>query len=218
MRQPNYIPALVVFIAMFILGGALTLRSWDGEFYVYFGDSRSPAAIQRNLDFSNLDGSDLLLASQRRLVSSARVLLQSDQVGLELGNFVTKDASGNKVLACRAFDRVSVEFWAEGMAESGQVPSMVVESVCKEGDDITRIQPIWIPVDRILSQSPGDLELQIWDNDPVAVKLSKMGSEWPKNWRLVSVRLYSKHDSSREIVISPEDVKELRNAPLQLNW
>lgn len=218
MRKPNYVPALAVFAVMFALGGAVTLKSWDGEFYVYLGDSRSPAAIQRNLDFSNLNGSELLLASQRRLVSSARILLQDQQVGIELGNFVTKDVAGNKVLACRAYDRVSVEFRAEGMAESGSVPTMTVESLCREGSDLTRIQPIWIPVEQILNQSPGDLELQIWDKDPVAVKLSQVGSAWPKTWRLTSVRLYNKHDTQKEIVIDPEAVRELRDSPIQLSW
>lgn len=217
-KKPNYVPAMVVFVTMFMIAGAISLRSWDGVVYVYLDDSRSPAAIGRNLDFSHLDGRDLLLASQRRLVSSARVLLKEHAVGVELGHFVTRDKDGNKTLACRAYDRVSVEFRAEGIAESGHVPKMVIESLCKEGDDITKIRPIWIPVGDITSQVPGDLELQVWRDDPVAIKLSEMGSQWPKKWRMTSVRLFNKNSEDQGIVIGPEDVMGLREQPLRLEW
>jgi hypothetical protein len=219
MKKTTYLPGIALFVVMFLCAGLVSLKSWDGVVYVYLDDTRSPAAIGRNLDFSHLDGSDLLLATQRRLVSDARILLQDQAVGLELGNFVTKDSEGHKVLACRAYDRVRVEFWAEGTAESGQVPKMFVESLCREGKDISRISPIWIPVSQITSQTPGDLELQSWENEPVGVKLTGMGSQWPKKWNLVSVKLFKKDSDAQGIFIGPEDVKELRDQkPLQLTF
>ncbi len=218
MQNPKILPAIAIFVVMFLVAGTVSLKSWDGVVYVYLDDSRKPAAIGRGLDFSNLDGSELLLASSKRLVSSARMLLKESNVGLELGNFVVKNSEGKKVLACSAYDRVQVEFLADGIAEAGRVPKMTIESLCKEGTDLTRIHPIWIPVDQITAQTPGNLEMQVWEKDPVGIKLSEMGTQWPKTWNLVSVKLFKKDSKEAEIFIGPKDVRDLRDAPLQMVW
>ena len=69
------------------VGAFVAQFSWNGV--TYFTDSemrdvRSPAAIRRDLDFSLLNGAELVTASQKRLITAARTVADQGEVGLEL--------------------------------------------------------------------------------------------------------------------------------------
>lgn len=220
MKTKYLASALCLLLAM--SGGVyMSVRTWGQITYLsdiqLNSNSRIPAAIRRDLDFSKLDGAELITASQKRLVTAAQVILQEEDLGVQLGHFVTRGTTGKSQLACDFYDRVTMRFEAEGIADSGEKPVMEIEGPCRPATDITRIEPIWIPVARILGERPSDMDLAYGDGN-VQFRFAHMGTEWPLRWSLQSVRLYNGEESGREVNISRQELREIMQKPLILNW
>jgi len=216
--------AATAFVCVAITAGYFAGRSsWNGVIYISStsfqgGNTRVPAAIRRDLDFSKLSDDELITASQKRLVTAARVLLQDKEVGVELGHFVTRDEAGEKKLACDFYDRMVLSFDADGIAESGEKPSMEIEGPCRIASDITRIEPIWIPVQRILGENAGNMDLSYPEEGEVNYRFQGMTSDWPMHWSLTAVRLYNSKEDGRQVSISGKDLSELTASPIVVNW
>ena len=213
------IAAVAVAAVGCVAGFKAACDSWNGTVIVrqdYGGNRRGPAAIRRVFDFSRLEGGALRLASQRRLVSDARVILADANVGVELGHFVTRGADGSRLFACEYFDRLEIQFEGEGVAESGEKATMKVDAPCLMGQDLNRISPIWIPVARILSQKPADMDLSFADN--VKFRFENIPSSWPKTWIMTSVTIFNSQEGGREITISREEMVDIAERPLRMTW
>lgn len=222
MQKRRWISGVFFFgIAVFI-GASLAHQSWHGAIYLtstsFTSNLRNPAAVHRDLDFTKLDGAELITGTQNRLVTSARVLLQPGQMGIELGHFVTRDDQGNRQLACEFYDRVRFRFEAEGVATDGERPVMEIEGPCRTGDDVTRIEAVWVPVAKILSEKPADMDLTFPDNDGVTFKFENMNGEWPNRWHLQTLRVFNDAEKTRSISISSEDLHRIGGKPLVLAW
>ena len=203
-------------------GFYLAANSWEGTVMVptsRLSSPRGPAAIRRVFDFSHLNGSALRLASQKRLVTDARIVATSSKIGIELGHFVTRSADGSRLFACEFFDRVNLTFEAEGIAESGEKPTMNVDGPCLMGQDLNRIAPIWIPVQKITAErtAPG-LELSFSEFANVNFRFENIPSDWPKAWVLTSVRVFNSEETGRELAISHRELAEIGGQPLRLVW
>lgn len=216
--------SLLLIAVATVFGFKVAISSFDGVVFVSSttkANARNPAAIRRDLDFSRLDGAELITASQKRLVTAARVILEHDDMGLELGHFVTRGEDGERQLACDYYDRVSLRFEAEGIAESGEKSVMEVDGPCRTGNDITRIDPIWIPVQRILGERPTNMDLTYPDVpalEGISFHFDHMGTQWPSRWALQMVRLYHEDEPGREVTISERDLREILDRPVILNW
>ncbi len=213
----------VVLFFVFVIAGVMLARgSWNGNIFLSrtstLMKNRNPAAIRKDLDFSKLSGDELITASQKRLVTAARVLLEKETVGLELGHFVTRDENGDRQLACDYYDRMKLRFEADGIATSGEKPALEIEGPCRTSTDITRIEPIWIPVQRILGEKATDSDLTFPDQEGVSFRFRHMSGEWPTRWSLQSVRLYNDAEGGREVSIDGPDLRELRERPIVLSW
>jgi hypothetical protein len=218
----NWLTGMAFFCLAIALGGCIGRLSWNGAIYLtstsFTSNVRNPAAVHRDFDFTKLDGSELITGTHNRLVTSARILLEKDQMGIELGHFVTRDEQGNKQLACEFYDRMRLTFQADGVASGGERPSMVVEGPCRTGTDITRIEPIWIPVTKIISEKASDMDLSFPDNDSVTFKFQDMTGEWPNRWHLTSVRVFNDAELNRTIEISANELYHLGGKPVVLAW
>lgn len=218
----NFRTAVFFFAFVTAFSLYLTHLSLRGRYYQAelekLAKGRTPAAIRKDMDLSELDGAALVSASQKRLLSAARVILQDSEIGIELGHFVTRDLAGNKELACDFYSKVILRFEADGIAEFDSSdnfdgerfhkPRMEIEGPCRTADDITRIEPIWIPVDKILDERPGDIELSYGGD--VHFKFDSMTSEWPRRWILTSIRLFNESEPGRDINISSTEIREIR--------
>lgn len=211
----------VVFIfALFLaVGSWMTYQSWNGAVYVFVddGESRSPAAVKQNMDFSKLKGSELSIASQKRVLSEARVVRKGESVGLELGHFITRRENGKRAFACHLYQKVQLKFIAVGVAENGESPVMQVEGDCKIGDSVSRISPIWIPTDLILSERPGNMELNFNEPHRVSFRFDHIGSDWPLNWSLSSVTLKSRGETL-QLHIGNQEILSLLDKPIHVSF
>jgi hypothetical protein len=203
-------------------------QSMGGKVYVsqrYMDSRRNPAAaVDKYYDYSELDGSALKLASQRRLVSAAQAVNDHNtrNVGVQLGNFVTRSENGSGVLVCPYFyDRVVLTFVAEGIAENGETPSMEIDGVCEQAEnDVNLIAPIWIPVADLLEMNPSDKEFTLPDANGSSVnfKFENMSMVWPRMWALQSLRLYNSHNADVQLTVSQQEINQLSSHPLVITW
>jgi hypothetical protein len=191
------------------LGIAVGLQTWNQVSRQYYRaelktllTGRSPAAIHKSLEVSQIDGAELIQSSSSRLVATARIILKDSDLGLELGHFVTHNGQGGRLLACDYFDRIEMTFDGEGVADSGNKPVMRIEGPCRTGDDVTRIEAIWIPVGKILNEKPSDMELSF--SEGVNFNFENMSSEWPERWVLQSVRMKHQAASASAPALAPE--------------
>lgn len=210
---------LAPFFCFAILGGWVATQSWEGVTYVYTGSSerRLPAAVGKGVDFSELQGHALFLASQKRLVEEIKILTTPDAVGLELGHFLTKNAKGEKQFACSQYPKVLLRFIASGIAESGEVPTMDVEASCVVGESLGKLEPIWIPVGQLLQQRPGNFELKLTDPQPVDFRFQHMTQSWPTQWVLDSVSIFSEK-TGESLLIRRDEISELTDRSIEITF
>lgn len=179
--------------------------------------TRDPAAVRQVYDFSNLSGTDLTVAMKKRLLSGSSIIRDKQSLGVELGHFAMAKITGEKTLACQEFQKVTLHFEAEGIATSGERPVMEVEGACEFSADMTKINPILIPVDKILAEKPSDGELQYREGHAVTLRFRGMTEEWPTRWLLTGVRL-SNAGEQKELLIDAEEVSQILGRPMMVNF
>ncbi|WP_413559051.1 hypothetical protein [Bdellovibrio sp. HCB209] len=177
---------------------------------------RDPAAVRNNFDFSNLSGEKLQDAVKQRLVTGFELKKTPEASGFSLGHFVFVDQYGQKKFACQEFSRVSLTFEAEGVSVSGDKPSMELEGTCEFSKDTAKINPLWLPVAKILGERPADGEFQFNEGSGVVVRFANLPDHWPKTWLLKSVRM--KNLNSTDLVIESNEVARYLGHPVVLNF
>ena len=215
--------AAVAVFSMMVVGGMYAgSHSWNGVVYLTDGtianNTRNPAAIKREIDYSRLDGAELMSSTQSRLVTAAKVIVKEGLVGVELGHFLTRDVNGQRSLACDGtYNRMTLRFDAEGIASAGEKPSMEIDAPCVTSrKDATSIDAVWIPVAKILASRAVNAEVD--SSDGVKLKFIDMSGSWPVSWSLQSVRLYNNQEPGRELSIGSRELHELRAKPFVMNW
>ena len=224
MKPVHLISALIV-LAAAAIGVARTVLKWDGAIYVpnakYFQNERNPAAIRRTFDYSQFEGEPLKIRSLQRLIEGAEVVAKEGSVGISLGHFVTKGEDGRGQLACDYYGKVIMTFEGEGIMEFGEKPVLTIEAPCHISADINRIETIWFPFERIMSENSTParfLETSYPEQKGVYFKFDNMTSEWPREWTLTSVRLYSEVAAGREVSLPKSDLMSVIKNPLTLTF
>jgi hypothetical protein len=212
--------SVALFLSFTALACFFALNSWNGVIYIYVGDARTPAAVQKRFDVSNLKGSDLRIASRDRLLSDAHLLFKSGMTGIELGHFITKNQDGVRQFACQMYQRVQLVFQAEGMAESGEIPTMNIEGPClMSSADINHMSPIWIPYKNFLAQRPHDFAVDYEEDDErLTFSFRNMGSEWPDTWALHKITLIETDQTTNGLEFSSQEIRSIRPMNLTMHW
>lgn len=208
----NLSKVLGLFALSFIVGFAVLMHS-----HQVTTANRDPAAIQNVFDVSTLSGLDLTQAMKKRLLAGAAVVREKESLGVELGHFAMQGMSGGKALACQEYQKVILEFRAEGVASAGEKPRMEVEGPCEFSSDLTRINPVLIPVSKVLLEASTDGELQYRDGKPITLRFQGMTDTWPTQWMLTAVKLTS-YKGSQDVVIEGEEMRTMLGQPMILNF
>lgn len=214
-------------IAAFLLfagfGFWITVSAWDGMIYVsdlkLKGLSgRVPAAIRKDLDFSRLNGAELMSASQKRLFTAARVITTQKNVGIEFGQFIIRSNDGQRQLACDFYDRVRVKLQADGMAVSGERPEIEINAPCATSTDLALTEPIWIPTEEIMSGNAADGEAKFASLERSSFRFRNMSHHWPRRWAVTEVTLYRESEPGQEVHVDQSDMKDFNQKPLIVTW
>lgn len=214
-----------VVLAFAAVGAIRAASSFDGLIFVsgkkYLNTERYPAALKRVFDYSAFDGEPLKIRSFKRMIDDAQVVAKDGAVGIGLGHFVTKGDDGRGVLACDFYGKVVMKFEGEGIMEFGEKPVMVVEAPCSVSADLNRIDPIWIPFARLVSENqapPRFLEASFPEQRGVHFKFENMTTEWPRQWTLISVRLFNAAAPGREVAIDRSGIDTMIQKPLVITF
>lgn len=179
--------------------------------------NRDPAAIRTNFDFSNLSGTKLQDAVKERLIAGFELKKSAGGTSIGLGHFVFLDDKGEKKLACQEFSKVSLTFEAEGVSVAGDKPSMQMEGHCEFSTDMTKINPLYLPIAKILGEKPGDGEFQFNEGHALTVRFTNLPEEWPHTWILKSVKLMN-DKGSEALVVESNEVARYLGHPLVLSF
>lgn len=213
--------SLIIFGFAALFGVYSQMQSWDGVIFIsnsqILEKNRNPAAIRKVFDFSQLEGSALKMRSQRRLIEEANITNENGRVSIELGHFVTKGEGNRRIFACDFYERVTLTFKAEGIAASGEIPTLRVEGPCKVSADLNKISLISIPVNKILNERPSDMDLN-YDQSSVSFHFENMGQSWPKNWVLKSVKLLRDNHPGDGIEVDEHEIKDITSIPISMKW
>lgn len=187
---------------------------------VYYSNSRfkfqrDPAAIRSVFDFSHLRGNALEVAVKERIISGLDVRKSAEGFGLVLGHFAYQTENGEKVLGCQGFSKVVLAFEAEGYAVSGEKTSLEVDGPCTYSSDLSQINPLMIPMARVLQEKPGDGDFNFQEGTPISLKFLNVPEAWPRKWVLVGVKMVS---AQKEILIDRNEVAQILGHPLILSY
>lgn len=205
--------AILIFVAVAFGARYFSVKHFHGNSIV----PRTPAAIAKTFDYSHLEGAALENAVQRRLLTGTEFKKSNDGVELHMGHFVTTDASGNPAYACDVFNRVVFVFAGEGIAVAGERPTLEVEGPCTMASTATEIQPLIIPVHKVLREKPSNVELNYMNGIAIALRFSNMTEEWPTQWVLTGIKIFNR-DDGRTVIVDSKSIRALAAEPLTMTW
>lgn len=176
---------------------------------------RNPASLQKTSDLTQLRGEELIFAMKDQVVSYLNTYTSSDQlISIQVGHFYFVDSSNTKLSMCDAFPVMRLTFEAEGVALSGERPSMVVEGDCElQANGSFMVRPLNIPFKNFMSKTPFEGEYQESD---VSIKFSNTPDEWPVFWVLKDVTLISKNEG--DLLIDRNDISKILGRPFGMSF
>lgn len=200
--------SIALFFFSFFAGFAFIFSSQDAHFRALKTHlARDPATIRPPFDFSGLQGQKVLDAAKKRLVTSTRIVNRLDRVGIEIGHFVIRGLSGQKIFACEGYQNIQLTFEGDGSIIDGRRPTMELNAPCRiSSTDINRMETIWLQSAAILSQPAGIQKLDLDEQGTASLQFRDVVDEWPRIWVLTSVYLLGE---SGKIEVTSEDFSAL---------
>jgi hypothetical protein len=211
--------ALVAALATFIIHETKKeVMAWRTTTTVSRG--RNPASIGKAYDFSGLQGNLLNQAAKQRLLDGLNIHKDLQSNSIQLGNFVLLNEQNQKDFVCGLYNHVTLSFEAEGVAVSGEKPSLIIDAPCTVGGDIDSLAPIKIPYQKIKAQNPQshDISLQQEDGAFIHIQSGNNSDSWPNQWSLTQINLTQDGSPSRILNINQQDIKGRINKPVLMNW
>lgn len=199
---------LATFIIFFAVGFNIIIAT-SSRFQI----NRDPAAIRQVYDFSHLRGSALENAVKERMLAGLEVHKETDRFGIGFGHFAFLNPGGEKTLGCREFSRMVINFEAEGIVVNGERPRMEVEGACEFSSDLSLIDPLYIPVAKIMGERPADGEFQFREGQGITVRFSNISDEWPRKWILTGMKMVGKTD----FTVDKNDLDKILGHPFLIN-
>lgn len=207
----------LLFTASLVIGFSLIQRSHESfQSRQQAQLARDPAAIRAPFDFSGVQGKNALEAIKKRLVTGTRLLRRGELVGIEIGNFVIRGQSGQRIFACEEYQTLRLVFEGDGTIIGGEKPMMTLLSPCEiSRTDINRLAAIWLNSQTILASPLGTPSIALNEAGDQVLKFTNVSEEWPRVWALLSIELLNE---ANRIFVEPEDLAALRKEPLIMEF
>jgi hypothetical protein len=181
---------------------------------------RNPASIAGAYDFSAYQGKTLMDAAKQRILDGLNVNRDSQSNSVQLGNFVLLNDQNQKDFVCGLYNHITLSFEAEGVAVSGEKPTLIIDAPCVVGTDINNLAPIKIPYQQIKAQNPKshDLSVQQDGGGLLHIQSGNNSESWPNQWSLTQINLTQDSVPSRILNINQQDIKGYANKPVLMKW
>lgn len=200
---------------IFFLGACLV--SWAVSVLVVNRD-RSPAAVERQGLFDFFTKNDALqTALYKDIVNSIQIAKDHKNFEINVRNFLVKHQRENLHL-CEYFDSYTLTFEAEGIASSGERPTMVVSTPCEVSLKTSIPVPIIVPVEDIFKLTPNDTDIRFEVNPKASFSFRNVPEMWPEYWVLSKVQFTKSNHSEREVIIDRKEIYTLSDFPIIMSW
>lgn len=194
---------LIIFLATWIL-----CFFWENT-------QRHPAAVESKNFFDYFQPSDTIsTALSKEVIESIKIQKVEKQFQIDIRNFFVK--SYNQHL-CEIYDQLTFTFEAEGMATSGERPSMKVTGPCEVSAKTKLPIPIKIPVADIYKLKPFDTNISFQINPKVAFAFRNVSESWPEYWVLSKVE-FTNTEVKHYLIIDRKEIYKLSSKPLIMEW
>lgn len=168
-------------------------------------------------DLSELSGSAFLKSAKIAMSQGLQVQRGAATAGLTIGNFLVKNPSGSKVYACEVFPNVEIALQADGVAYSGNIPTIIVRGPCVNSDDGQLISALPIPLKGLYQSVRNNpmLKVPLGDRgESFLVSAQFLYNEWPVSWNVIGVKLSNDQES---IEMDGYEIISLLDRPLTLD-
>lgn len=186
-----------------LCGGMLIAQySWNGYLFFIKESGREPTAVPRQFDLTFVQQGKFGLHARQALLENLKLEQSADKGWkIEVPNFVTKDKFGYRELICEKYNRVSLEFQAEGVAVSGKHPMMTVEGPCNYSSEpmAKYLQAFEIPGSLFERETAEDFNVLVGNDIQFWVRMTDVPNFWPEEWVLSSVRFFQTEKSDADL-------------------
>jgi len=156
------------------------------------GTVSSTLSGKRVFDLTDMSTKDFMKAFKQAMVYGLQVVREGSEVGLTWGQFLVRNESGAKVYACEKYPHLEVVLKAEGVAYSGNIPTIILRGPCLSSDDGERTRPLMVPLKGLhrLLRENSKYNIKMGDRgDAYTIEAQFLYNEWPQYWTVVGVSL-----------------------------
>lgn len=165
-----------------------------GERRFIASDGRGSEGARPEYDLSDSTPEEFKKAFKYQMLKNATLDKTSVGPGITLGLFLFRDQDGRTINVCEKYKTIDLIFKAEGVAFSGEIPTLIVRGPCLVGSDQRTLEALPIPFSVILrspvSQYEFDGEIPGY-NDKTKTFARNVVEFWPTEWNWAGVTLYA---------------------------
>ena len=177
------------------------------------------AERSRNYDLSEYEGKELLKAAKVSMVEGLQLKKTNDSVGLSWGQFLIKNESGGKVYACEKFPNFEMTLEADGIANSGNIPRIILRGNCLSSDDGRTISAFMIPLrglhEKLRANPVYRVEAGAGSGESFFLSAQYLFGEWPRYWNVIGLKL---SNETENISLDGYEIISLLDQPLTLDF
>ncbi len=207
---------LIFSVGLFLFGLSFLLFKLSSQ----RKEIREPASIPSDVLQKEVPiNLDLLATASDALLREAKILESEDRFGISLGSFLSKNELGEKTLVCQNYDKISLLFEAQGIAVDGKKPILEVDANCEiSKEDFKQLKTIWIPFRKIQGENLNISEVSYYEEGLVTYKFADIFMEWPREWKLQSIRIFNSKEPERQKNFESKDIESLMQKPVSMYW
>ncbi len=163
---------------------------------------RQLASIPKDIhtDYSELSGGSLEKATINRLLKELHITYQTEDINIHLPHFQMQVDGKKGRSACEYFQTIEVKVLADGVAVSGEKPSLTLKSPCIIGEN-NYIQSLQIPITMFSEITPSQMTTRPVEYNQTLISSSSMTDFWPELWFISEVSFISEESDSEEIKV-----------------
>lgn len=207
-------------MALLLIGGLfLTDRLFlNKRGIASFEGAVSTGAAGSYYDLTELEPQEFNKAFKLALVQGLQVHRSKENLGLSWGLFLLKNEAGSKVYACEKYPNMELILKAEGIANSGNIPTLILRGPCRASDDGQKILPWPLPLKDLYKNVR---ENPLWRvplegrQESFVISAQYLYNEWPDFWNVVGLKLYNETDS---LEIDGYEIISILDQPLTLDF
>lgn len=175
--------------------------------------------VEDTLDLSESTPEEFVKAFKYQILKEPTVIQTRMGPGIRLGHFLLKGSGEKAVSVCEQYPTMDIIFAADGIANSGEIPQMIVRGPCLPEAERKHIEALPVPFQEFLSQPISQKAFKFSlsnTSDTVSLFFNHVFDFWPTEWTWVGIRLYGKNPN-QILKIDGYEILSVTGEPLILS-